>query len=451
MRVPYGTPRLVTFPLLDGGATEDFEATPVTIAAGDVKVWTDNAASANADCTVLGFDGWDGAKPDIGDVLHETGAGDGQGTLAAIILVSGAWATDAAGYFFLHTVSGTWTNDVAIDNDTKATTDDGDVNVLDATLPMVHVGEGMYAVCLSPTETTCRQGHCTIRDATATEEWADTAFDFVTEGHEDAFDPQGCILTDTIAASGTTASNIRLSGAPASVPRAGYYFEITSSGAGDSPQESGYIKTYTAGATYDIVPYTTLAAAPDSGSAILKVYRSAPRAPVQLVGAEDDAITAASINTGALTADAFAADAIVAATLATGALTADAFAADAIVAATLATGALTADAFAADAIVAATLATGAITADAFAANAIVDATFAAGAFAKVLTTALTEAYSTDGSTLTLTQALYELVQRGEEIAITGTSMVIKKRDGSTTAKTLTLGDATDPTTVTRAS
>ena len=44
----------------------------------------------------------------------------------------------------------------------------------------------------------------------------------------------------------------------------------------------------------------------------------------------NDAITAASINTGALTADAFAADALVAATFATDAIAADALAASAI-------------------------------------------------------------------------------------------------------------------------
>lgn len=51
---------------------------------------------------------------------------------------------------------------------------------------------------------------------------------------------------------------------------------------------------------------------------------------VNVVSLSNDAITAASINTGALTADAFAADAIVAATLATGAITADALHADAV-------------------------------------------------------------------------------------------------------------------------
>lgn len=68
----------------------------------------------------------------------------------------------------------------------------------------------------------------------------------------------------------------------------------------------------------------------------------------------------------------------------------------------------------------------------------------------LFTTALTEAYSTDGGTITVAQALYELVQRSQEIAISGTTMTIKKRDGTTTAYTLTLGDATNPTTATRA-
>lgn len=123
----------------------------------------------------------------------------------------------------------------------------------------------------------------------------------------------------------------------------------------------------------------------------------APADGVKINSIADDKITAASINTAALTADAFAADAIVASTLATGALTADAFAADAIVAATLATGAITADAFAADAIVAATLNTGCITADAFAANAITAATLASDCIeaAKIKDGAITNAKVAD--------------------------------------------------------
>jgi len=61
---------------------------------------------------------------------------------------------------------------------------------------------------------------------------------------------------------------------------------------------------------------------------------------VNVTAIANDAITAASINTGAFSADAFAADALIAGTFATGAFTADAFAADALVAATFAASSL---------------------------------------------------------------------------------------------------------------
>ena len=65
------------------------------------------------------------------------------------------------------------------------------------------------------------------------------------------------------------------------------------------------------------------------------------------------------------------------------------------------------------------------------------------------TTAMAEAYSTDGGTVTLAQGIYELLARDQEISISGTTMTVKKRDGTTTAYTLTLNDATSPTAVTR--
>jgi hypothetical protein len=73
-----------------------------------------------------------------------------------------------------------------------------------------------------------------------------------------------------------------------------------------------------------------------------------------------NAITAASIATGAIDADSIAADAITAAKIATGAIDADAIAADAITAAKIATGAIDADAIAADAITSAKIANSAI-------------------------------------------------------------------------------------------
>ena len=67
----------------------------------------------------------------------------------------------------------------------------------------------------------------------------------------------------------------------------------------------------------------------------------------------------------------------------------------------------------------------------------------------VWTTALTEAYAADGAAFTGAQAMYEICQLLEERTLSGTTMTVKKRDGSTTAFTLTINSATAPTTQTR--
>ena len=166
-------------------------------------------------------------------------------------------------------------------------------------------------------------------------------------------------------------------------------------------------------------------------------------------------------GTGLIDDGTFKADALAAATFATGAFTADAFAANAIIAGTLATGAINANAFAADAIVAATLATDAITTDALAdgtitaaklgADCITNAKIADDALAAEQFAAFTEAYSTDGGTKTLPQALYEICSMLQEKSVSGTTVTVKKVDGSTSAMTFTLDSATDPTSITRAS
>ncbi len=66
------------------------------------------------------------------------------------------------------------------------------------------------------------------------------------------------------------------------------------------------------------------------------------------------------------------------------------------------------------------------------------------------TDALTEAYAADGAAGTPAQLLYEILQSLTEFAISGTTVTVKKRDGSTTAATFTLDDATTPTSRTRA-
>lgn len=66
------------------------------------------------------------------------------------------------------------------------------------------------------------------------------------------------------------------------------------------------------------------------------------------------------------------------------------------------------------------------------------------------TQTLPEAYAAAGSTMTMPQALYYIVQHLRERGISGTTETIKKLDGSTTAATNTLDDATNPTSVTAA-
>jgi hypothetical protein len=70
---------------------------------------------------------------------------------------------------------------------------------------------------------------------------------------------------------------------------------------------------------------------------------------------------------------------------------------------------------------------------------------------EILTTQMTEAYAADGAAPTLAQALMLIQQTLTEFAIAGTSLTIKKVDGSTTAAVLTLNDDTNPTGATRAS
>jgi hypothetical protein len=68
----------------------------------------------------------------------------------------------------------------------------------------------------------------------------------------------------------------------------------------------------------------------------------------------------------------------------------------------------------------------------------------------VLTTQITESYAADGVAPTLAQAIMMLLQRQFDVAISGTTMTVKRLDGSTTAATLTLNSSTAPTSIARA-
>ena len=72
------------------------------------------------------------------------------------------------------------------------------------------------------------------------------------------------------------------------------------------------------------------------------------------------------------------------------------------------------------------------------------------AIASIFTTAVTEAYRADGAAPTLAQALCEILGHLGESSISGTTKTVKQFDGSTTAATFTLNDATTPTSITRA-
>lgn len=68
-----------------------------------------------------------------------------------------------------------------------------------------------------------------------------------------------------------------------------------------------------------------------------------------------------------------------------------------------------------------------------------------------LTQALTESYAADGAAATTAQLLYMIQQVLTEFGTSGTTITINKLDGTTPAATLTVDDATAPTSITRAS
>lgn len=69
--------------------------------------------------------------------------------------------------------------------------------------------------------------------------------------------------------------------------------------------------------------------------------------------------------------------------------------------------------------------------------------------AEILTTAMTESYAADGAAPTLTQAILAIQQRLLDAARSGTTLTVRQLDGTTTAMTIALDDATDPTSISR--
>jgi len=63
---------------------------------------------------------------------------------------------------------------------------------------------------------------------------------------------------------------------------------------------------------------------------------------------------------------------------------------------------------------------------------------------------IADSYATDGNQPTIAQAILAIQQMMQEKSITGTTLLVKKPDGSTSAMTFTLDSATTPTSITRA-
>ncbi len=189
----YAVGQLFIFPLVADGAV-DF-VTDYTPAAGDVKVWTDKLISTNLTSLILGFDSLS-ELPAQGAQIDENGAGTAEGVVEFTIITSGTvGGGDAAGFFIMRSVTGqAWSNDDQIDingGSTNIATADSTTHDLAATAGLIGaIGNGLFAVALSPTEMTCSQGSIHVVDS-ATKAIEDQAILFTTYGNassQHAFD-----------------------------------------------------------------------------------------------------------------------------------------------------------------------------------------------------------------------------------------------------------------------
>ncbi len=69
----------------------------------------------------------------------------------------------------------------------------------------------------------------------------------------------------------------------------------------------------------------------------------------------------------------------------------------------------------------------------------------------ILTTQMTESYANDGVAPTLAQAIFMIQQAFSEFSISGSTITVKKLNGSSTAATFTMDSSTQPLSRTRAS
>jgi hypothetical protein len=95
-------------------------------------------------------------------------------------------------------------------------------------------------------------------------------------------------------------------------------------------------------------------------------------------------------------------------------------------------------------------ASGTVIVGSIAAGAISSTALASSAVDEIWTTTLTESYATDGSAATPAQLLHMLWSVFSQFDISSTTITSRKLDGTTSAMTFTMNDATSPTSRTRA-
>lgn len=116
----------------------------------------------------------------------------------------------------------------------------------------------------------------------------------------------------------------------------------------------------------------------------------------------------------------------------------------------IANDAITAAAIAADAIGSSELAASAVTEIQTGLSTVTTAQVKAEVVAALTVDLLADSVAVDGTRPTMAQAIYEMIQFLTEKSVSGTTVTVKKVDGSTSLMTFTLDSATDPTSITRA-
>src|SRR3990167_1369065 len=247
-KIPYGKAGYASLPLIDFGAT-DFLATIPTIEAGDAKYHSDAQAPTNPLAKILGFDSMS-EIPRPGDSITEDG-GDGTATVIGVILASGTVGTTGAGFMFVDSVTGTWTDNATITNTRTGTADFATVdagttgvytlagNQIANTAGLLGFANSRAYVAWTAAEASCRKLVIDVVD-TATKEWEDTGLTLRTRDHPLAYDPEGCLYAGTVTAiaAGTfTAENVDgiahpLSADIATIASMVAYVESATTGAG---------------------------------------------------------------------------------------------------------------------------------------------------------------------------------------------------------------------------